>query len=595
MNVSEYIVKFIAERNIDKVFAVVGGASLWLDKALSETKHIKTVFTNHEQTAAMAADGWARITGKPGLVFTINGPGMTNAVTGIAQAWTDSSPIILITGNSSLESLKYERDTQVRQYGTQDVRTDLIMKGITKKTILLERPEDVKECMEEAFFLAMEGRPGPVCIEVPINIQSADIKGYLEGWRKEDYVIGSSEEKEEIILHILEKISAAKKPLILAGQGVRLANAVMEFNQLIEKMNIPVVTSRMGIDIISTDNKFYLGRPGNHGSRFSHFALQSCDLLLIMGCRLAPNTTGYDADKFSGQSYKILLDVDLKELNKKDIQIEESYLWDIKDFLKDALHIAMSKEWELHNNWLERCNQWKQKYPIMQEKYYTSNRLSTYNVIEKISNRAGDNDYILVDTGSCCSIVAQVWNIKQTQRLFISGGLSSMGYWATSLGLCFSKPGDNQVICIVGDGSLQMNIQELATIKQYELPLKLFIINNGGYQFVRMSQKAYGINPPFGTDKEYGVPLPDNEQIVKAYGLNYVKCDTEEALEKTVRQVLSGAGCMVCEIFVDYEQEVQPRLKSVADEDGNFISPAYENLYPFIDEWIIREEMEDIE
>lgn len=588
MNVAEYIVGFLEENGINKIFGVVGGAALWLCKALSENRNVEVMFTNHEQAAAMAADGWARVMKKPGVVFTINGPGMTNAVTGIAQAWVDSSPVILITGNSNLGSIKYERDSGVRQYGTQDVRTDLIMRPITKKTFLVERAEDIKRIMQEAYYISMAGRPGPVCIEVPINVQSAQVPKKMRNWeRAENFVVPDREQIENII----DKLCKAKRPLILAGQGVRLSDSVELFRAFFEKLDIPVVTSRMGIDIISTDSRYFVGRPGNHGDRASHFAIQQCDVMLILGSRLAPNTTGYDVKAFSNQSYKILVDIEKNELKKFGLDIHQSMQCDIKSFLINAIQLTEGKLNIQHKDWVECCGHWKKSYPVMQKEYYKNGPLSTYRVIDKISKISGENDYIISDTGSACCIAAQVWNVKGTQRMFISGGLSAMGYWATSIGLAAAENNEGQVICLVGDGSLQMNIHELATVKHYKLPIKMFIINNNGYQFVKMSQMSYGINPPFGTDLSTGVPIPNIKKVVEAYELKYVYCSGNETWENIIEEVLNEPECVICEVFVDENQEVRPRLKSVALQDGSFKSPEYGNLFPFLDNGILEEEM----
>lgn len=593
MNVAEYIVRFLEEKNIDTVFGVVGGALLWICKAMGESKKIKFVFTNHEQAAAMAADGWARISGKPGVVFAINGPGMTNTITGITQAWVDSSPVILITGNSNLKSVQYERSAGVRQYGTQDVRADKLMESITKKFFLLDDAANVRKCLEEAYQTAISERPGPVCIEIPINIQGATVPSNVMGKVKEckkDVV--TVDQNSHAIKNIMEKLATAKRPLILAGQGIRLANSVDLFRSFVERNHIPVVNSRMGIDTIETNSQYFVGRAGNHGSRPAHFALQTCDFLLILGSRMAPNTTGYDVSKFSQQSYKILIDIDEKELNKFGIAIDEKLHMDLHSFLEQACNVTeMYTKESARMEWITCCNAWKKKYPIMQKEYYNSNEISTYRVVELISDMAGTDDIIISDTGSCCSIVAQVWQVKGKQRVFISGGLSAMGYWATSMGLALANKGKGQIICFVGDGSLQMNIHELATIRQYGLPIKMFVINNSGYQFVRMSQAAYGINPPFGTNLDQGLPIPDTKSMVEAYGLSYNCCDMAEQLTGKISHVLESGETEICEIFVAKDQEVLPRLKSIALEDGSFVSPAFENLYPFLREEVVKDEL----
>ncbi len=596
MNVAEYIVAFLEEKNIDTVFGVVGGAILWLCKAFSESTAIKPVFTNHEQAAVMAADGWARVSGKPGVVFSINGPGMTNTVTGIAQAWVDSSPVILITGNSNLNSVRYERGQGVRQYGTQDVRTDKLMESITKRHFLLEDAGNVRECLEEAYQLAVSGRPGPVCIEIPINVQSAKVPD--ETGIRADGVIEKTavknREKEQTET-VIEKITSARRPLILAGQGIRLSGMTEQFRRFVEKYQIPVVNSRMGIDTMETDSEYFIGRCGNHGDRASHFALQTCDVLLILGCRMAPNTTGYDVGRFSGQSYKMLIEVDAKELDKFNMAVDRKLHMDLRTFFEAADSLKDESEnlkKDIRHKWIACCNGWKARYPVMRKEYYNDDSISTYRVIETASNLAGTDDLILSDTGSCCSIVAQVWKVKKNQRVFISGGLSAMGYWAESMGLSIANKGKGQVICFVGDGSLQMNIHELATIVKYGLRIKIFVINNSGYQFVRMSQAAYGIDPPFGTNVEHGVPLPDTKALAEAYGIQYRCCDKAAALSEAVREALRAECAEICEIMVAKEQEVCPRLKSIALEDGTFVSPDFENLYPFLDKDVLEKELQ---
>lgn len=595
MNVSEYVVSFLKEKEIDTVFGVVGGAVLWLCKAFSESTGIKPVFTNHEQAAVMAADGWARVSGKPGIVFTINGPGMTNAITGIAQAWVDSAPVILITGNSNLNSVRYERGKEIRQYGTQDVRTDKLMESITKKHFILEDAANIRECLEEAYQLAIFGRPGPVCIEIPINIQSAEVPGEVrEQFEKEVNDNGLTYVHDGDVQAAIEKMLSAERPLILAGQGIRLSGMVDRFREFVEEYHIPVVNSRMGIDTIESDSKYFVGRCGNHGSRASHFALQTCDVLLILGSRLAPNTTGYDISKFSRQSYKILVDVDVNELDKYEMVIDKKMHMDLRTFFAAVTRIKseiQDTRKEIRDKWNGCCSDWKNRYPVIQTEYFSGNDISTYRVVKAVSDIAGQDDLILSDTGSCCSIVAQVWEVKKNQRVFISGGLSAMGYWATSMGLDIANRGKGQIICFVGDGSLQMNIQELATIQKYGLRIKIFVINNSGYQFVRMSQAAYGIDPPFGTNVEHGVPIPDTQALANAYGIHYTRCDQAAGLAVGISRAMDSETAEICEIMVAKEQEVCPRLKSVALEDGTFVSPNYENLYPFLSEEVLETEI----
>ncbi len=589
MNVAEYIVEYVEYREIEHAYVIVGGAALWICKALGQSKKLKFTFVNHEQAAVMGADGYARISGKAGVAFVTNGPALTNTVTGMAQAYVDSSPVVLFTGDSNSKHVLFERENNIRQYGTQDVKTQAIMEPVTKKCYTLTDPAKTAEVLAEAFWLAENGRPGPVCLDVPIDIQSSECPcAFPPVWTP-------PEEKKiprETVASVLQQLKEAKRPLILAGQGVRLCGGTDLFRSLLPKLDVPVVNARMGIDTIETDNPYFAGRCGNHGYRSSHFALQSCDVLLILGSRLAPNTTGYNVPDFAKQAKKILVECDPRELIQYGLTIEETVEGDILDFLRQAEELIQEQDLAgSHARWAETCRDWLARYPIMQPEYYEGEIINSYRLVDTVTKLAKENDIVIADTGSSCSIVAQAWQVKGNQRVLISGGLSAMGYWATSLGLAEANRGAGQVLCFTGDGALQMNIQEFATLAAYKIPVKIFLVTNDGYQFVRMSQGGYNINPPFGTDASDGVPIPNMEKVTLAYGLNYIPCRKPEDLEQSVKAALEAEGPTVCEVWVTKDLQVEPRLKSVARPDGTFGMPAYENLYPNLPDDVLQAEM----
>ncbi len=590
MNVAEYIVKYVEYRGIGHAYVIVGGAALWICKALGQSEKLKFTFVNHEQAAVMGADGYARISGKAGVAFVTNGPALTNTVTGMAQAYVDSSPVVLFTGDSNSRHVRFEGENGLRQYGTQDVKTHRIMEPVTKAVYTLEDPARTGEVLAEAFALAEGGRPGPVCVHVPIDIQSSPCPCALPpAWTPPE----ARKIPRETVARTLRELKEAKRPLILAGQGVRLSGGVELFRRLLEKLDVPVVNARMGIDTMPTDSPYFAGRCGNHGYRSSHFALQSCDLLLILGSRLAPNTTGYNVPDFAKQARKILVECDPAELKQYGVKIDENIEGDILDFLRQAEELLDGEAFRgSHGGWVSLCRDWLERYPILQEKYLRGEIINSYRLVDAVTRQAGEEDIVIADTGSSCSIVAQAWRVREKQRVLISGGLSAMGYWATSLGLAEANRGKGQVLCFVGDGALQMNIQEFATLERYRIPVKIFLVSNDGYQFVRMSQGGYQINPPFGTDASDGVPIPDMEKVTKAYGLNYLSCRRPEELEEAVRRTLAAEGPTVCEVYVSKDLEVEPRLKSVAGPDGVFRMPAYENLYPNLPEDVLRAEMD---
>ena len=593
MNVAEYIVKYLEEEEkIEHAYVIVGGAALWICKALSQAKKLKFTFTNHEQPAVMSAEGYGRVSGKPGVAFVTNGPALTNTVTALAQAYVDSGSLVLFTGDSNHNHLRYERDNNMRQYGTQDVRSEQIVKPVTKKAYVLDDPAKTAEVLTEAFWLAKNGRPGPVCIDVPITIQGAECPCEFPPKPYKAKIKTVSDEKVD---EILDKLMNAKRPLILAGQGIRLSDSTGLFREFVERMDIPVVNSRMGIDSILTDSKYFAGRCGNHGYRSSHFAIQTCDILLILGSHLAPNTTGYNVPEFSKQSYKILIECDPTEFNKYQLKIDDPVEGDLNDFLHKALECAYKKGLKgSHEKWVACCQDWLKRYPVLQKRYIDTDVLNSYMLVNEVTKQAKEHDIVLADTGSSCSVVAQAWDVKEGQKVFISGGLSAMGYWATSMGLAEANrdgKGKGQVLVFVGDGALQMNIHEYATIAVNQIPVKIFLVSNDGYQFVRMSQSSYNINPTFGTDASVRVPIPNNENIARAYGLNYLSCRDVKDLPGVVGEALAAEGPVVCEVFVSKDLEIEPRIRSYAKGDGTFIMPTYENLYPYLDEEVLKEEL----
>lgn len=580
MKTSEFLFRFLEQKNIEQVFAVTGSVALWVFKALEENKNISAVFHDHEQAAVMAAEGWGRMVGKPGVAITTNGPGVMNALTGIAQAWTDSAPLIYICGDSKLEVLNVERTTAMRQYGAQDVPARALLEPITKKYFLLEKASNLPMILDEAYRIALEGRPGPVCINIPIDMQNADID--VEARVIPRYYEATCRPDDAAVRDVLSWLRLAKRPLILGGQGVRLSGGVEIFQHMVHTLDIPVVTSRMGNDIILSDDPLFVGRPGNYGNRASHFALQTCDVLLVLGSRLALNTTGFDPEKFAPQAKKILVEIDPAEIGKPGIDFDIVVRADAKAFIEAVIAKVESTPKSGRKDWIRLCSDWRRRYPVVLPEYSSAYPMSTYTAIEELSACASEYDVVLSDTGTCCNVVGQVWDVKDGQRLLISGGLSCMGFWATSIGVATAVGAEHNTICIVGDGSFQMNIQELATIAHYQVPVKLFVVNNNGYQIIRIGQKNYGMTRNIAISPETGVGLANTEKISEAYGIPYARITRAEDAHATISGVLKQQGPVICELVVEEDQVTLPKLKSKANPDGTFCSPNYEDLYPFI-------------
>lgn len=575
MTVSEYIFNFLYQKGCKTAYMVSGSSAMWLTDALCRNTNIKAVCCHHEQAAAMAADGYGRVNHIPGCCLVTIGPGATNAITGVAQAYLDSSPMFVLSGQANSRLLNYEIRTGIRQHGTQSLNLEPIVTPITKYFAAVMRPEDIRMHMEKAFYMAMEGRKGPVWIDVPVDIQNRQIPEQMEGFQ-------SLREEEEVIDYnaIAELVAKAEKPLILAGYGVRSGQALEELKMLSDRIQAPVVTSRGGIDVIESDNEWFVGRPGAYGDRASHFAIQQCDLLLILGSRLSVSTIGYYPQRLAENAVKIMVDVDKKELEKEDVPVNYKYHTDVKKFITSLLRAIPEEKIKMHLEWKMHCNNMRLQYPNVKPEYQQEKPLNEYWVTERLSKKTKAQANIVVDTGSVCNIVSQSWQIKSGQRYLISGGLSCMGFWATAIG---AYQEGRQLIAITGDGSAQMNIQELATLKYNQIPVKLFIYNNNGYMLIRHNQHNYMNDRFLGVGPDSGLQTPDFCRVADAYGIKSVKITEESDLDAKIEEVLNLQEPVVCEIIVQEFAPIVPRIASKVMPDGSLKAAEFDDLYPFLD------------
>lgn len=575
MTVSEYIFNFLCEKGCSVTYMVSGSSAMWLTDALCRNKSMTAICCHHEQAAAMAADGYGRVNNIPGCCLVTIGPGATNAITGVAQAYLDSSPMFVLSGQANSRLLDYEVRTGIRQHGTQSLNLKPIVSPITKYFAAVMRPEDIRIHMEKAYYLAMQGRKGPVWIDVPVDIQNKQVPERMEGY------FDKCEWKEETDYETLvQLINKAEKPLILAGYGVRSGQAISELKELSDRIGAPVVTSRGGIDVIDSDSEWYVGRPGAYGDRASHFAVQQCDLLLILGSRLSVSTIGYYPQRLADKAVKIMVDVDEKELAKEDVPLDYKYNMDVKKFMVELLEKLPEKVQEKHINWKQYCKDMRKKYPNVKEEYQNETPLNEYWVTKKLSEKVDKTANVIVDTGSVCNIVSQSWNIKEGQRYLISGGLSCMGFWASAIG-AYQK--GRQLIAITGDGSAQMNIQELATLKFNQIPVKLFIYNNNGYMLIRHNQHNYMNDRFLGVGPDSGLQTPDFCKVATAYGVKSVKIIKEIELETKIEEVLNAEEPVVCEIMVQEFAPIIPRIASKVMPDGSLKAAEFDDLYPFLE------------
>lgn len=577
MIVSEYIFQFLYEKGCKEVFMVSGSSAMWLTDALYRNKELKAICCHHEQAAAMAADGYGRVNSVPGAALVTIGPGATNAITGVAQAYLDSSPMFVISGQANSRLLEYAQRTGIRQQGCQSINLQPMVEPITKYFAAVMNADDIPQIMEDAYYKCMEGRRGPVWIDVPVNIQNCQVSECaIENVRPREF--SKLEVDLDIVRMVATRLEGAKQPLILAGYGIRSANAVEELECLSKEYSIPVVTSRAGIDVVDSNSPLFVGRPGSYGDRASHFAIQEADFLLILGSRLSISTIGYYPDRFGKNACKVMVDIDDKELAKEDVPVDYKIKADLKQWL-DALLEQMNKKGE-HEDWNQHCRQNKEKYPTVLPSYADEKPLNEYYVTDMISQYTSDNTNIVVDTGSVCNIVSQSWKIKKGQRYLISGGLSCMGFWATALGV---KQENRNVIAIAGDGSVQMNIQEFATLKYNQIPVKLFIYNNNGYMLIRHNQHNYMNDRFLGVGPDSGLETPDFCKVATAYGVQSVRIESRDEMEKKIKEVLEAKEPVVCEIICQSFAPIVPRIASRVMPDGSLKAAEFEDLYPFLD------------
>ena len=593
MTVSEYIFDFLSEKGINTAFVVTGGQAMWLNDALAKNKKIRTIFAHHEQTCGMSADAYGRITGKLGLAVVTAGPGSINIVNGLVGGWTDSAPMMVVSGQSALSCVQYQEESAIRQYGIQGIYIRPFVEKACKYFITVDDPSKIKYYMEKAYYLALSGRPGPVWVDVPLDIQRMQVPETLTYNYIPEKEQSTIRERELQVATVLKSLSEAKRPLIIAGQGVRLSGATDLLRELIEKLRIPLITSRLGIDLIESAHELYIGRPGNYGERSANFAIQNADVILSIGSRLATATIGHDAKQFGRHAKQIIVvDIDEKELNKPGITINMKINDDAYSFINAML--GNNKDYKIEPNrdgWIKQCNFWKAKYPVLLPEYLNNkDKINSYLLVDRICDKA-DKDYmIIVDTGSCFHVACQGWKIKKHQRFLTTGGLSSMGYWVASIGACAAND-YKKTIVITGDGSFQMNIQDVATIKHLNLPIKIFIFNNNGYLLIRQTQHNFMEDRFFGESPKTGVWCPDALKIADSYGIKGVRISSNEELDAKIDEVLSYDVPVICDVLTPEWQQIIPRISSDKQPDGSLVMRKYEDMFPFLPDEEFKENM----
>ncbi len=580
IKLSDYVISFLQKNNINNAFLVSGGNLMHLLESV-RVKNMSYLCNHHEQASTMAAEGYSKMTKDIGFAMVTSGPGGTNAITGVAGAWIDSNPMLIISGQS------YESqtvgDSGLRQLGVQEINITDIVKPITKYAVMVRDPKKIKYYLEKALYLANSERPGPVWIDIPINIQMAMIQeSELEEFPLPKDSIKDINLKEKVT-QTIELIKNSKRPVILLGNGVRLGKAEKEFFELAEKLSIPILTSRNANDLIWENHPLYAGRPGSFGQRFANFTIQNSDFLLSIGSRIALALTGWAYKDFAREAKKVVVDIDPAELKKPTIYPDIAINSNSKDFILEMLSQLKDYYPRDISDWKSKIKYWKEKYPVVLQEYKnTKGSVNTYYFTDILSNELNEDDVVLTDMGMSFQCVMQAFKIKKGQRFFTSSGHASMGFGLPgAIGACIGN-NKKRVICVTGDGGLMMNIQELQTLKHYNLPIKLFIFNNNGYSSIRETQKTY-FKGFIGSDKDSGVSMPDFIKVAEAYGIKSKKIPNQMNLEKDIQEVLNYPGPVICEVIISESQQVAPKQGVFNRPDGKPIPRPIEDMIPYID------------
>ena len=596
IRLADYIAQTLTAHGVRHLFLVTGGGAMHLNDAIGRCKELRYVCCHHEQACAMAAEGYARITNQIGVVNVTSGPGGINALNGVFGAWTDSIPMLIISGQMKRETLLSTNGLtgKLRQLGDQEVDIVQMVKGITKYSQLVTDPSTIRYNLGKAHFLATHGRPGPCWLDVPVDVQSAmvDPETMPVYDPAEDAIQWDMVTLRKQATEVVQRLLTAKRPVLLGGTGVRLAGAVELFRQLAERLNIPVTTAWTH-DLIPSEHPLYCGRQGTIGTRPGNFTVQNSDFVLILGSRMCIRQISYNWGSFARAAFKVQVDVDAAELAKPTFRADLPIHADAKLFLELVLEQlpAAHKPLPSHLEWLKWCRERLEKYPSVLPKHRTAepNTINQYHFVELLFAASKPGDIFVCGDASACITPFQAGLLKPGQRLFSNSGSASMGYdLPAAIGAAFAAP-NQTVICLAGDGSLQMNIQELATVAHHRLPIKLFVLCNGGYLSIRSTQNAF-FKLLVGEGPESGVSFPDFLKVAEAYGLPSRRLDPAHAAEE-IAEILATPGPQVIAIELDRTQSFEPKLSSKRLPDGKIVTAPLEDLAPFLEREEFRSNM----
>jgi len=589
MKVSDYIIRYLERLNVKHIFMVPGGGAMHLNDSLGKSKSIEYVCCLHEQACAIAAEAYARVTDNIGLLMVTTGPGGTNALTGITAAYIESTPVLAISGQVKI--MDQIRDQKIRQQGMQEVDIISIVKSVTKYAAMVTDPKTIKYHLDKALHEAKSGRPGPVWLDIPLDIQAT----MIDEMELCDYepIFKTDENISDKVSTVIDILNDSERPVLLAGNGIRLSGGIKNFHNLINALNIPILTTWNGIDLIWEDHPLYYGRPGALGHRYANFIQQNSDVFLSIGARLNLLQTGYNFDGFARCAKKIMVDIDSNELHKINVRPDIPICADAKLFIEEIIRQKERIIPKKRITWFDYCSKVKQTYPLITENMRSQNKkVNSYLLIETISEQMNSDDiYVSGSSGTCIDVSMQGFKVKKGQRVFCTKGLASMGYGLPSTIGAALASGGKRTVCVNGDGGFQMNIQELETIYRLNLPIKIFVLNNDGYAAIRGTQTNLFNGHLVACTRDSKLTMPNIIDVAKAYKLRTVKISNNAELQSKVAEVLAKDDPVICDVSIPIDLAVMPRQVSYRRKDGQMESLPLEYMNPPLNEEEFKKNM----
>jgi acetolactate synthase-1/2/3 large subunit len=580
VRVADYIMRRIAEAGVRHAFLVPGGGAMYLDDALAQSG-LDWIPCHHEQACGIAAEAYGRIAENLGVAIVTTGPGSTNVLTPVAGAWIESAPLLIVSGQVKRSDML--RNAPLRQKGPQEVNVVRMVEPITKYAVTVDDPSSIRYHLDKALHLARSGRPGPVWIDVPLDVQAAHIDPeQLTGWSPTE--TSALAPDAAALDRLVGMINSAERPLLLAGHGVRLSGGAVLFRGLYERLQIPVVTTWNALDLIPYDHPLCVGRPGVVALRAPNFAVQNCDLLIAIGSRLDNIVTAFNARNFARGARKAIVDVDPNELSKLDMTIDLPIVSDARTFLLELLRRANDIQQLGRSEWLSRCAHWKLRYSVKSGRQYPKQgSISHYQFVDALSDAIPADT--LVATGSSglgVEVFYTVFRNKPGQRIFLTSGLGAMGYGLpAAIGASLAN-GDKPMVAVESDGSLQLNVQELATLKALNLPICLFIMNNNGYASIRNTQRNYFEGRYIGTGPESSLFIPDTTRIADSLGIPAMRIKSVEELVPGLKQALESPRPFICDVCLLENEALAPKVSAMPQPDGSIVSMPLEDMAPLL-------------